>query len=130
VKPRFDTSGLFPASKAGPAKKKRVAMGKRLIARLVEYLESGGQMFAHAKICLYVDASGQYFVRGEKVKPEEAFLIYLVRKFEPIGCGHVKEDFIDQREIAKLFNLVRPRMEKKSSDDDNEGEEWKNGAEG
>jgi hypothetical protein len=70
-----------PKAPKTPTKKTRVrrGKGKRLIARILEYdVEKGKEDSLGKKNCIYVDGDGQYWVRGNKVTPQQALRSYLV----------------------------------------------------
>jgi hypothetical protein len=98
--------------------------GKKLIARILARLGGGEE-----KMCIYVDGSGQYYVRGDKVNPRQALRSFLI--WECLG-DDVRKEAVDLQEMYHLLQTVLPHENdepEKNDDDENAGEDWKAGAE-
>lgn len=115
-----------------PPKKARArrGKGKRLICRILQaYDEDDGSRWVNAKVCIYVDRDGNYYVSGKKVSPSEALRQYVVWDFSGSIDARIVREAVDREEMMRLLDAVVPHIYKHDDDDDSEGDEWKAAAE-
>lgn len=119
-----------PKAPKTPGKKTRAPKGKskRLICRVIQWL-GPERKYVNGKLCLYLDGSGQYYIRGKAVSAAEA-----LRRFSRwMTDSDTERDFIDEGLMAQLVDTVMPHREPEpepeAPEDDGDGDEWKAAAE-